>query len=199
MSFSNVNYPLINYNFLLQVDGKVNIACKSVSGIKVEAEYEYIVEGGQNDYPHMIRKQNTKPSTFTIERYVTSGKDNPLVVGNEFQLPLLLMVSTKPNSFENVRRKYAFSGCTVTNTEYGSFEANQSGLLTEKVTITYQSMVVVDNEVQSENLSSNAKNAKTTSRIPKSGMAAVSKKQMEQKARQWPKVSSAKKITDFRK
>lgn len=62
--------PLANYNFLLQVEGMYDVPCKSVKGINQEQEYEYIQEGGLNDRVHMRKKQQSKPYTFQVERYV---------------------------------------------------------------------------------------------------------------------------------
>ena len=65
--------PLVNFNFMLRVELLYDLPCKSVRAFQRELEYEYIQEGGVNDYVHMRRKSITKPFTLEIERYVGIG------------------------------------------------------------------------------------------------------------------------------
>ncbi|MCR5431659.1 MAG: hypothetical protein K6E95_03785 [Lachnospiraceae bacterium] len=123
----------------------MDIPCKSVSAFTKENEYEYIKEGGLNDYVHMKRKPISKPFTFTVERYVTpSYLVDPLALGAEMILPVLLFVSRYGNDFDVISRTYTFTGCTVISKEFGSLNAEKSGLLTESVTIAYREMLVFD-------------------------------------------------------
>ena len=137
--------PLVNFNFMLRVEGVMDIPCKSVSAFTKENEYEYIKEGGLNDYVHMKRKPISKPFTFTVERYITpSYMVDPLALGAELFLPVLLFVSRYGNDFRIIARTYTFTGCTVISKEFGSLNAEKSGLLTESVTIAYREMLVFD-------------------------------------------------------
>ena len=136
--------PLVNFNFMLRVEGFMDVPCKSVSAFTKENEFEYIKEGGLNDYVHLKRKQVTKPFTFTVERYVGIDYYDPLPLGAELVLPVLLFVSRYGNNFEVVERAYTFTGCTVMSKEYGRLDAEKSGLLTENVTIAYRELLVVD-------------------------------------------------------
>ena len=136
--------PLVNFNFMLRVEGVMDVPCKSVSAFTKENDYEYIREGGLNDYVHMKRKQISKPFTFTVERYVGIDYVDPLPLGGELILPVLLFVSRFGNRFDIVERAYTFTGCTVTAKEYGGLDAEKSGLLTERVTIAYRELLVVD-------------------------------------------------------
>ncbi len=136
--------PLVNFNFMLRVEGIMDVPCKSVSAFTKENEYEYIKEGGLNDYVHMKRKQISKPFTFSVERYVGIDYVDPLPLGGELILPVLLFVSRFGNKFDLVERAYTFTGCTVISKEYGNLDAEKSGLLTERVTIAYRELLVVD-------------------------------------------------------
>ena len=130
--------PLVNYNFNLQVEGIYNLPCKSVRVFQRENEYEYLQEGGLNDYVHMLRKPISKPMTFQVERYV--GID-------------ILMVSRYQGEGDNgvldlsdsMQRMYTFTGCTVMAKEYGELNAERSGLLVETTTIAYREMLCIDN------------------------------------------------------
>lgn len=137
---------LTSYNFLLRVEAKYDLACKSVQAFRKENEYEYIQEGGLNDYVHMLRKPVNQPPTLEIERYVTDNDVDPLPLGAVLSMPLLLLVSRQLNQFEKVRRSYAFTGCVVTGKEYGELNAENSTLVTEKITIAYQELFVIDEE-----------------------------------------------------
>ncbi len=138
--------PLTGFCFLLRVEAKYDLACKSVQAFRRENEYEYIQEGGLNDYVHILRKPVSQPSTLEIERYVLDNDVDPLPTGAVLSMPLLLMVSSQLNKFEQSRRSYAFTGCVVTGKEYGGLDAESSGLATEKITIAYQELFVIDEE-----------------------------------------------------
>ena len=53
--------PLVNFNFMLRVELMFDLPCKSVRAFTRELEYDYIQEGGLNDYVHMRRKPITRP------------------------------------------------------------------------------------------------------------------------------------------
>ena len=139
--------PATNFNFILRVEGLFDLPCKSVHVFQKENEYEYIQEGGLNEYVHMKRKPISKPFTFQVERYV--GVDGLLVDylanGTELVLPLVLLVNRYHwNGYPYPTRTYVFTGCTVIGKEYGELNAERSGLLVETTTIAYREMVNVD-------------------------------------------------------
>ena len=143
--------PLVNYNFTLQVEGIYNLPCKSVHVFHRENEYETLQEGGLNDYVHMLRKPISKPMTFQVERYVGIDMLDPLALGTELILPVLLQVSRYTGNGEvldladSMQRVYTFTGCTVIAKDFGELSAERSGLLVETTTIAYREMICVDN------------------------------------------------------
>ena len=145
--------PLVNYNFNLQVEGIYNLPCKSVRVFQRENEYEILQEGGLNDYVHMLRKPISKPMTFQVERYVGIDMLDPLALGTDLALPVILMVSRYQGEGGNgvldlsdsIQRMYTFTGCTVMAKEYGELNAERSGLLVETTTIAYREMICIDN------------------------------------------------------
>ena len=145
--------PLVNYNFNLQVEGIYNLPCKSVRVFQRENEYETLQEGGLNDYVHLLRKPISKPMTFQVERYVGIDMLDPLALGTDLALPVLLLVSRYQGEGGNevldlsdsMQRIYTFTGCTVMAKEYGELNAERSGLLVETTTIAYREMICVDN------------------------------------------------------
>jgi hypothetical protein len=136
--------PLVNFNFMLRVEALFDLPCKSVKAFTRELEYEQIQEGGLNDYVHLRRKPITRPFTLEIERYAGVDYVDPLPLGADLALPALLFVSRRQNDFLSVRRTYAFTGCTVIKKVYGELAAEQSGLLTDTITIAYREMACIE-------------------------------------------------------
>ena len=152
--------PAVAYAFALQVEAAFFLPLRSVRVFTKENEFDYYQEGGLNDYVHMLRKPVTKPFTFQVERYVgvdsgffdlNSGFLDPLALGTELILPLVLYVNRSPAgdwlkniSFSNCARAYIFTGCTVIAKEYGELNAEQSKLHTETVTIAYRELFTMN-------------------------------------------------------
>ncbi len=148
-----VNNPITAFNFVLEVEGVYFMALKSVHVFNKENEYEYIREGGVNDYVHMRRKPISKPFTFQVERYVGTERFlDPLANGTELMLPVLLYVYRYKARSEIIdsapawpARIYTFTGCVVTSKEYGELNSEKSAILTETTTIAYRELMVVTN------------------------------------------------------
>ena len=131
-----------NFHFMLRVEGLFDLPCKAIHSFKKANEYEYIQEGGLNDYVHMRRKPISKPFTFEVERYVGVDILDPLQPGTELVLPVVLMVWRRV-MYKNFTpfRVYTFTGCTVMEKKYGELNAEKSGLLEETTTIGYREMM----------------------------------------------------------
>ena len=136
--------PVVNFAFMLRVEGVFDLPCKAVKGIHRENEFDYIQEGGLNDYVHLKRKPISKPFTFQVERYVGVNWVDPLPLGTELLLPVILFVNKHVFPGLQPVRNYVFTGCTVISKDYGELNAEVSGLLLETVTIAYREMVCLD-------------------------------------------------------
>ncbi len=155
--FDAIYNPITAFNFVLEVEGVYFLPIKSVRAFTKENEFEYIREGGVNDYVHLKRKPISKPFTFQIERYCGTERFlDPLANGTELILPLLLYVyrhKSRAGLSESApkwpARVYTFTGCTVMSKEYGELNAEKPGLLTETTTISYRELVVLTNPFQS--------------------------------------------------
>lgn len=137
-------HPLVNFNFMLRVEGIYDVPCKKVEQFEREYEYEYLQEGGLNDYVHLKRKPASEPFFFEVERYVGTDYIDPLPNGAELLLPILLFVSRSAGNFFPAHRTYAFTGCTVMKKTYGELNAEEGGILTERIKIAYREMLCVD-------------------------------------------------------
>ncbi|MEG2073147.1 MAG: hypothetical protein RRY54_00105 [Angelakisella sp.] len=137
---------LTGFNFMLRVEAAFDMPLKAVRAFTRELEFDYIQEGGLNDYIHMRRKGITKPFTFEFDRYVGINYVDLLPLGANMLLPLVLMVSRIPGQFYPtiVARTYNFTGCTIIKKTYGELDAMKSELLVETVTVAYRELVVLD-------------------------------------------------------
>ncbi len=194
--------PLINYNFLLRVEGMFDLPCRSISGFQKKEEYEYIQEGGVNDYVHIRRKPVSEPNTFQVECYVGTEQDNVLSLGTIFSMPVQILIARYPGEFENPKRIFEFKGCVVMEKKYGELNAEKSEILTEITTIAYQTMTCKDTKMESRkpvwkfdrtNASGNREQSART--LESFGI----QKQKNKNIRLWPKVSSAKNIKNYLK
>lgn len=155
--FDAIYNPITAFNFVLEVEGIYFLPIKTVRAFTKENEFEYIREGGVNDYVHLKRKPISKPFTFQIERYVGTERFlDPLANGTELVLPLILYVyrhaarsGVTVSAPAWPARVYTFTGCTVMSKEYGALDAEKAGLVTETTTIAYRELVVLTNPFQS--------------------------------------------------
>ena len=142
-------HPTPNFNFMLRVEALFDLPCKAVRAFTKANEFEYIQEGGLNDYVHMRRKPITQPFTFEVDRYVGVDYWDPLPLGAEPILPVCLLVfggaAYRSNGTTTFLRMYTFTGCTVMEKTYGELNAEQSGLYVETTKISYKECVIVTN------------------------------------------------------
>ena len=138
--------PLLNCNFSLRVNGITDLPLKSVHGFETAYEYDYIQEGGLNEFVHFRRKQASSAYKLEIERYVGTGDSDPLSLGKSFEIPLMLFVSRKTGNFVFADRTYVFIGAIVSAKSYGELDAKMGGdvLLVDRTTILYQKLLCVD-------------------------------------------------------
>jgi hypothetical protein len=195
--------PLINNHFLLRVNAIYDLPCRKISGIRDEKEYESIRSGGVNDFVYLREKQISKPKTFKVERYVGVDFFDPLIVGTEFVIPIVLYISRYIDDFNAPKQTFTFWGCTVLEKEYSELNAEQSGLLVETTTIAYQQMQlltdVLEGELQSDWSfdASGRRYQGTGKRRAAYDRDEVRKKEMEQQSRIWPETRSARTFADF--
>jgi len=194
--------PLINYNFLLRVEGMFDLPCRSISGFQKKEEYEYIQEGGVNDYVHIRRKPVSEPNTFQVECYVGTEQDNVLSLGTIFSMPVQILIARYPQEFENPKRIFEFKGCVVMEKNYGELNAEKSEILTEITTIAYQTMTCKDTKMESRKPVWKFDRTNTSGNREQSARTLESfgiQKQKNKNTRLWPKVSSAKNIKNYLK
>ncbi|MCR4997043.1 MAG: hypothetical protein K6A61_07060 [Butyrivibrio sp.] len=163
IEYELINNPITGFNFVLEVEKIYLLPLKSVKGFSVENEYEYIQEGGVNNYVHLKKKPISKPFTFQVERYIgTERFQDPLALGAELKYPVILYLyrHIKRNgllerSQEKPARTYIFTGCVVMSKEYSELNAEQSSLVTESTTISYRELKVMDEPIKKNDVLKN--------------------------------------------
>ena len=193
----SIKKPLSNNIFLLRVDAIFDLACTKVSGIVQEKEYENIIEGGVNDYVQLREKPSSKPNILHVERYIGELYLDPLPVGRQCLIPLVLYVDRQPDLFMDAPLVFIFTGCTVMNKKYGELNAEQSGLMTVSIDIAYQKVIVLKNPV--EIIEPSWKFDQSGKKYQGMGMRRaahnkneIRKKDMEAMSRKWPEQRSAR-------
>lgn len=193
----SVKKPLPNNIFLLRVDAIYDLACTKVSGIVQEKEYENIIEGGVNDYVQLRQKPSSKPNILQVERYMGELYLDPLPVGKQCEMPLVLYVDRHLDSFTSSPLIFTFSGCVVLSKKYGELNAEHSGLMTETIQIAYQQVTVEKKKYEI---------VKPSWEFDQSGQAyegsgtrhasydknEIRRKAMEEMSRKWPEKRSAR-------
>ena len=143
---ADIHSPITGQNFILRVNSYIDIPLKSIGEFTERKEYDYIQQGGVNDYVTLREKPQSQPFSFTAERYLLFGQKDYLPLGEEFKLPMLLMVSKVPGRFvmKNIIQLYSFFGATVISKTYGGMDAERAGILVQKIEIAYQAMKPMD-------------------------------------------------------
>ena len=134
-------HPTINFRFMLRVWGIFDVPCKSIRAFTKPNEYEFIQEGGLNDYVHIRRKPISQPFKLVVERYAGTDYIDPLPNGAELVLPVLLFIWNDRGSLASM---FSFAGCVVMEKEYGELSAEKAGLFTETITIGYTSLTPIN-------------------------------------------------------
>ena len=131
------------FRFMLIVNGYDEIPLKSIRPFSRELEYDYIQEGGINDYVHILRKPASKPFTIQVERYAIPKTEDPISEGTVYQVPMQLVVGENHGRKFERKRTYILMWPRILNKEIGALDAERSGLLTETVTIAYSHLVLI--------------------------------------------------------
>lgn len=107
------------------------------------------MEGGVNDYVQLREKPVSKPNTLQIERYIGENYFDPLPVGYQCAMPLVLYVGRYVRDFNHAVMTFTFSGATVISKKFGELDAEKGGLMSVTTEIAYQ-QVTVENANASE-------------------------------------------------
>ena len=135
--------PVSGLNFVMRLNAAIDIPLRKVMSFSQELEYETIQQGGVNEYVTLVQKQASQVRYFEVEFYVSKGYSHSLTLGASFTIPIMIIVSSVPGSFEleSIKRMYAFTGCTVIGRTYGELDAEKGTLIVETAKIAYERMV----------------------------------------------------------
>lgn len=69
---TNTGEPVLSFHFIV-IFGKLVIPFQSVSGIGMKKDFQYINEGGRNDYPIRLMNPQSSPHELTFKRGIPTG------------------------------------------------------------------------------------------------------------------------------
>ena len=64
--------PVLSFHFIV-ILGKLIIPFQSISGIGMKRDFQYINEGGRNDYPIRLMNPQSSPHELTFKRGIPTG------------------------------------------------------------------------------------------------------------------------------
>lgn len=134
-----VTDPIPGYRFNVFLNDMI-MGFQRVSGIGSEMETEVYHEGGMNTGVHVFPKAFTKERTLRLEKGTCRGEGHLFCrVGARLEGPLNLVVMDNQG---NPLKSYLFTGLVVKAWEVGELSAEQSGILTDRFEVSYESFVV---------------------------------------------------------
>ncbi len=134
-----VTDPIPGYRFNVFLNDMI-MGFQKVSGIGSEMETEVYREGGLNTGVHVFPKAFEKERTLRLEKGTCRGEGHLFCrVGARLEGPLNLVVMDHQG---NPLKSYLFTGLVVKAWEVGELSAEQSGILTDRFEVSYESFVV---------------------------------------------------------
>jgi phage tail-like protein len=65
-------YPFLNFNFAVEIEGMVHAGFSEVSGLQVEIEVQEYREGGVNEFTHKRAGPTKYPSNLVLKKGITA-------------------------------------------------------------------------------------------------------------------------------
>ncbi len=115
------------------------ISFSRVTNVGSKIEYDTFIEGGQNDYPHYLRKPKKQPDTIVFEKGVHTGqKSNILNLIKEGIKVRNVMIFVKKNG--KTDRILYFDSGTILSKEFSGFDAMSNSVMIEKIEIAHSGL-----------------------------------------------------------
>lgn len=124
--------------------GKNEINFSKISNIEASIEYETILEGGNNDYPHILKKPKSQQDKLILEKGVVKKGDtslmNSLVQGCNLE-NIIIMV--KGIDGKTIEQKFSFDYGTIISRKFSDLNALGTDLLIETLELTHTGLIVI--------------------------------------------------------
>ena len=122
--------------------GSTQINFARVSNVQRTVEHEAIVEGGLNDYIHVLTKPGGQSGTLTLEKGVAADSTltklmRALEPGRRISVPVTILLYHREASGWKPVRAWGFEDGMVTRWEVGTLDGLGSEVLIEKLEISH--------------------------------------------------------------
>lgn len=141
MAFDSREKLVPSHSFLVTI-GDVTFSFSKVSNLVAQIEYDAVVEGGNNDYPHLFRKPKSKPDTLILEKGVRTRKTDSefeLVEGMQVELVTIMLLKDGVN----LERVFYFKKGIIVKRQFSNLDAMSNELLIETLEIAHSGLLEV--------------------------------------------------------
>ncbi len=132
-----------SYSFLVTI-GPLLLSFSKVSNLTAQIEYDAVVEGGNNDYPHLFKKPKSSPDTLILEKGVRAGITDLgfelLMEGKQVELVTIMLLK---NGIELQKAFYIKKGLIVKR-QFSDLNAMGNEVLIETLEIAHTGLVKLD-------------------------------------------------------
>ncbi len=116
--------------------GKSQINFSKITNIGSELETDVIVEGGNNDYPIVLRKPRRKPDVMVLEKGVPkNSRDNLFTTFRQGMKLTDVLIFVKQNG--EVVRTYGLDEAMIISKKFSDLDANSSTIFVEKLELAH--------------------------------------------------------------
>lgn len=131
------------HSFLVTI-GALVLSFSKVSNLEAQIEYDAVVEGGNNDYPHLFRKSKTKPDILTLEKGIrTRATDltfDLLMEGMQLEMVTILLLK---NGID-LQKAFYFKKGIIVKRKFSDLDAMSNNLVIETLEIAHSGLVKID-------------------------------------------------------
>lgn len=131
-----------SHSFLVTI-GPAMFSFSKISNLMSSVEYDAIIEGGNNDYPHLFKKAKTQPDTLILEKGVrTRSSDltfNLLTEGMQVEMVTIMLLKNGTD----LEKVFFFKKGMIVKRQFSTLDAMSNELLIETLEIAHSGLVEV--------------------------------------------------------
>ncbi len=131
-----------SHSFLVTI-GPAMFSFSKISNLMSRVEYDSIIEGGNNDYPHLFKKAKTQPDTLILEKGVrTRSSDltfNLLTEGMQVEMVTIMLLKNGTD----LEKVFFFKKGMIVKRQFSTLDAMSNELLIETLEIAHSGLVEV--------------------------------------------------------
>ena len=134
--------PLVGNQQFKVFFGSTQINFARVSNVQRSVEHEDLMEGGLNDYVHVLTKPGGQSGTLTLEKGVAADSSltklmRALEPGTRITTPVTILLYYRDASGWKPARAWGFEDGMVTRWELGNLDGLGSEVIIEKLEISH--------------------------------------------------------------